>query len=222
MEKRYAQNPEVVEYYFKVRRKKQHRFVWEFLQKKSGNFYVNVADNSRAVETDFLTPLREDDASNDHLNLAMGRIGSGEFRKNRKYANAKFGNPNISQKEYYGDELGCKIFTFLHLWKDYKVCLFNQHYDSQLASLGGQIIVERQRLEKEGKPYTKADVFIEIGSIYRSLPYSVPSMNKFFKAWKKAAKNNPSLFKAGRPKKKCAQKQLDNPPDFSSLFPIVA
>ena len=206
MEKRYSQNPEVVGVYFKVRRKKQNRFVWEFLQNKSGNFYVNVADNSRAVETDFLTPLREDDASNDHLNLTIGRIGSGEFRKNQKYANAKFGNPNISQKEYYGDELGCKIFTFLHLWKDYKVCLESRHYDSQLAALQGQIILERQRLEKEGKPHTKADVFIEIGSIYRSLSYSVPSMNKFSKAWKKAAKNNPSFSKAGRPKKKVRSK----------------
>ena len=192
--------------YFKVRRKKQNHFVWEFLQKKSGNFYVTVGDNSRAVETEFLTPLKEDDKSNDHLNLAIGRIGSGEFRKNRKYANAKFGNPNISQKEYYGDELGCKIFTFLHLWKDYKVCLYNQNYDSQLAALEGQIIDERERLEKEGKPHTKADIFIEIESIYRSLPYNVPSMNKFSKAWKKAAKTNPSFSKAGRPKKKVRSK----------------
>ena len=206
MEKRYSRNPELVDYYFKVRRKKQNHFVWEFLQKKSGNFYVNVADNSRAVETDFLTPLREDDASNDHLNLTIGRIGSGEFRKNRKYANAQFGNPNISQKEYYGDELGCKIFTFLHLWKDYKVCLFNQHYDSQLASLEGQIIEERERLKNEGKPHKKADVFMQIGKIYQSFSYSVPSMNKFLKAWKKAAKNNPSFSKAGRPKKKVRSK----------------
>ena len=64
MEKRYSQNPEVVEYYFKLRRKKQNRFVWKFLQNKSGNFYVNVGDNSRAVETEFLTPLKEDDKSN--------------------------------------------------------------------------------------------------------------------------------------------------------------
>ena len=206
MEKRYSRNPELVDYYFKVRRKKQNHFVWEFLQNKSGNFYVNVADNSRAVETEFLTPLREDDKSNDHLNLAIGRIGSGEFRKNRKYASAKFGNPNISQKEYYGDELGCKIFTFLHLWKAFKLCLYNQNYDSQLAALQGQIINERQRLEMEGKPHTKTDVFIEIESIYRSLPYNVPSMNKFSKAWKKAAKNNPSFSKAGRPKKKVRSK----------------
>ena len=167
---------------------------------------MNVADNSRAVETDFLTPLREDDASNDHLNLAMGRIGSGKFRKNRKYASAKFGNPNISQKEYYGDELGRKIFTFLHLWEDYKLCLYNQNYDSQLAALQGQIIDERQRLEMEGKPHTKTDVFIEIESIYRSLSYNVPSMNKFSKAWKKAARNNPSFSKVGRPKKKVRSK----------------
>ena len=61
VKKRNSRNPELVDYYFKVRRKKQNHFVWKFLQNKSGNFYVNVADNSRAVEKEFLTPLKEDD-----------------------------------------------------------------------------------------------------------------------------------------------------------------
>ena len=208
MEKRYSKNPEIVHYYLKVRRKMQNRFVWEFLQKKSGNFYVNVDCNSQAVEKDFLTPLNVDDASNDHLNLAIGRIGSGEFRKNQKYLSAKFGNPNISQKDYYSDELGCKIFTFLHFWEDYKVCLFNQHYDSQLASLEGQIVEERERLKNEGKPHRKADVFMQVGKRYQSFSYNVPSMNKFLKAWKKAAKTDSSFSKAGRPKKKVLSKTI--------------
>ena len=123
MEKRYSRNPEVVDVYFKVRRKKQNRFVWEFIQNESHRFFIDLDGYSKAHAIGFLTQLETHKTSNDHIILSSGTIGSGKFRDNHKYAKVKLNDPNFSIETFYRNKLDCEVFTIIHYWEEYKVCL---------------------------------------------------------------------------------------------------
>ena len=195
-----------MEAYAKLRRNKQTRFVWEFIQEKVGNFYVNIDGQSHALPRDFLTPLDTHKISNDHIMLSSGTIGSGNFRDNQGYAKAKLNDPKFSLEKFYGNKLNCEIFTFLHYWTEHQYALFKAEYDRQLGSLAGQILEQRDKLKDEGKRHTKSDIFNAIKQVFRSHLLSVPSDNKLFEAWKIAARKDPSISKTGRPKKSAHSK----------------
>ena len=195
-----------MEAYAKLRRNKQTHFVWEFIQKKVGSFYVNIDGQSHALPRDFLTPLDTHEISNDHIMLSSGTIGSGLFHDNLAYAKAKLNAPNFSLEKFYGNKLNCEIFTFLHYWTEHQYALFKAEHDSQLGSLAGQILEQRDKLKNEEKPHAKSDIFNAIKQIFRSHLFSVPSENKLFEAWKIAARKDPSLSKTGRPKKSARYK----------------
>ena len=195
-----------MEAYAKLRRNKQTRFVWEFIQEKVGSFYVNIDGQSHALPRDFLTQLDTHEISNDHIMLSSGTIGSGKFRDNQGYAKAKLNDPKFSLEKFYGNKLNCEIFTFLHYWTEHQYALFKAEHDSQLGSLAGQILEQRDKLKNEEKPHAKSDIFNAIKQIFRSHLFSVPSENKLFEAWKIAAREDPSLSKTGRPKKSARSK----------------
>ena len=195
-----------MEAYAKLRRNKQTRFVWEFIQEKVGNFYVNIDGQSHALPRDFLTQSDTHKISNDHIMLSSGTIGSGNFRDNQRYAKSKLNDPKFSLEKFYGNKLNCEIFTFLHYWTEHQYALFKSEYDRQLGSLAGQILEQRDRLKNEGTRHAKSDIFSAIKEIFRSHLLSVPSDNKLFEAWKIAARKDPSLSKTGRPKKSARSK----------------
>ena len=195
-----------MEAYAKLRRNKQTRFVWEFIQEKVGNFYVNINGQSHALPRDFLTQSDTHEISNDHIMLSSGTIGSGNFRDNQRYAKAKLNDPKFSLEKFYGNKLNCEIFTFLHYWTEHQYALFKAEHDSQLGSLAGQILEQRDKLKDEGKKHTKSDIFNAIKQVFRSHLLRVPSDNKLFVAWKIAARKDPSISKTGRPKKSARSK----------------
>ena len=195
-----------MEAYAKLRRNKQTRFVWEFIEKKVTSFYVNIDGQSHALPKDFLTQSDTHEISNDHIMLSSGTIGSGNFRDNQGYAKAKLNDPKFSLEKFYGNKLNCEIFTFQHYWTEHQYALFKAEYDRQLGSLAGQILEQRDRLKNEGKRHAKSDIFSAIKEIFRSHLLSVPSDNKLFEAWKIAARKDPSISKTGRPKKSAHSK----------------
>jgi len=195
-----------VEAYARLRREKQTRFVWEFIQKKVGSFYVNIDGQSLALPRDFLTQSNTHETSNDHIMLSSGTIGSGNFLDNQGYAKAKLNDPKFSIEKFYGNKLNCEIFTFLHYWTEHQYALLKSEYDRQLGSLAGQILEQRDRLKNEGTRHAKSDIFSAIKEIFRSHLLSVPSDNKLFEAWKIAARKDPSISKTGRPKKSARSK----------------
>lgn len=190
-----------MEAYAKLRRKKQNRFVWEFIQKKVGSFYVNIDGQSLALPRDFLTQSNTHEISNDHIMLSSGMIGSGKFLDNQGYSKAKLNDPKFSLEKFYGNKLNCEIFTFLHYWTEHQYALLKSEYDRQLGSLAGQILQQRDRLKNEGRLHAQSDVFFAVKEFFRSHLPSVPSDNKLLEAWKIAARIDTSLSKPGRPKK---------------------
>ena len=168
-----------MEAYANLRRNKQNRFVWEFIQKKVGNFYVNIDGQSLALPRDFLTQSETHKTSNDHIMLSSGTIGSGNFRDNQRYAKAKLNDPKFSLEKFYGNKLNCEIFTFLHYWTEHQYALFKAQHDSQLGSLAGQILEQRDKLKDEGKKHTKSDIFNAIKQVFQSQLLRVPSPHYF-------------------------------------------
>lgn len=173
---------------------------------KVGNFYVNIDGQSLALPRDLLTQSKTHKISNDHIMLSSGTIGSGKFRDNHRYAKAKLNDPKFSLEKFYGNKLNCEIFTFLHYWTEHQYALFKAEHDSQLGSLAGQILEQRDKLKDEEKPHAKSDIFNAIKQVFRSHLLGVPSDNKLFEAWKIAARKDPSLSKTGRPKKSARSK----------------
>ena len=206
VEKRFSINLEVAEAYAILRRKKQNHFVWEFIQENAGNFYMNINENSHALARDFLTLSNTHEISNDHILLSSGTIGSGKFSDNQEYAKAKLNDHNFSLQKFYGNKLNCDIFTFSHYWTEHQYALFKREYSSQLDSLAGQILEQRNRLKNEGKPHAQSDVFFAVKEFFRSHLLSAPSDNKLLEAWKIAARIDTSLSKPGRPKKSAVSK----------------
>ena len=138
--------------------------------------------------------------------LSSGTIGSGKFLDNQGYAKAKLNDPKFSIEKFYGNKLNCEIFTFLHYWTEHQYALFKAEHDSQLGSLAGQILEQRDKLKDEEKPHAKSDIFNAIKQVFRSHLLGVPSDNKLFEAWKIAARIDTSLSKPGRPKKSADSK----------------
>ena len=208
VEKRFSRNLEVLKAYLNLRRKKQNRFVWEFIRQKAGNFYVNIDGKSLALSSDFLFQSNTHEISNDHITLPLGTMGSGLFHENQDYAKAKLNFPKFSLEKFYGNKLNCDVFTFKHYWIEHQYALLKPEYDIQLRSLAGQILELRERLKNEEKPCTKNDIFSTIKEIFQSNLLSVPTDNKLFEAWKIAAHIDPLLSKTGRPKKVARSKKL--------------
>ena len=149
MENRFSRNHKVLEAYVALRRKKQNRLVWEFIQENAGNFYMNINGNSHALARDFLTLSNTHEISNDHIKLSSGTIGSGKFSDNLEYAKAKLNDHSFSLQKFYGNKLYCDIFTFSHYWTEHQYALFKEEYSNQVDSLAGEILEQRNRRKNE-------------------------------------------------------------------------
>ena len=102
-----------------------------------------INGNSHALARDFLTLSNTHEISNDPIMLSSGTTGSGKFSDNREYAKAKLNDPKFSPEKFYGNKLNCEIFTFLHYWTEHQYALFKGEYSSQLGSLAGEILEQR-------------------------------------------------------------------------------
>ena len=143
MENRFSRNHKVLEAYVALRRKKQNRLVWVFIQENAGHFYMTINGNSHALARGFLTLSNMHEISNDPIMLSSGAIDSGKFSDNREYAKVKLNDHKISLQKLYRNKLHCDVLTFSHYWTEHQYALFKGEYSSQLDSLAGEILEQR-------------------------------------------------------------------------------